>query len=437
MAVGSDHTPFTIDSGRVEGLYRQLDMTGVELAHRVGRDGGIAADVAMTVDAIAVHESAAAATLFKEQLYDVLQGGSPLLVAILRLDACGAARGVFASVCDCIRQVALEVGVSPTAIGIGIAVSALSPQAAWLLRCEHLGEGPLFLLPGRDLMSPDTTASERARHERFWSQMWHLRCTPMLQPAYAQAVSSQCPLLSDEVALSVLPTTAIQAPAGSAWLSLHLDVTRFAAPNGLTHDGALEQALCRAIEIGEELHDLMVWPNARMRHDAWLNRRLAIIVSGFGDLIKMRSLDPCDFAALQDLSATASSIQAILLRQSRRLAAKIDILPALRQADPSHALPGGQVRNSWRKRWQLAMRQAAIRHRNLLVLSPWCVFPASDRADIRYANLLPLLRFADACSFSGAPDLKHWSAGQFKNFHQRAWAVLQQREVANQIAERI
>lgn len=391
----------------------------------------------MTVDAIAIHESAAAATLFKEQLYDVLQGGSPLLVSMLRLDACARSREVFSSVCDGIRQVALEVGINPTKIGVGIVVSDLSPQDAWLLRCEYLGEGPLFLLPGRDLMCPAITAPERERHEIFWSQMWHLRRTSMLQAAYAQAISSPCPLLSDELALSVLPTTAIQAPAGSAWLSLRLDVTRFAAPNGITCDGALEQALCCAVEIGDELLDLMVWPNARMRHDAWLNRRLAIIVSGFGDLLKMRSLDPCDFAALQDLSATAMSIQAILWRESRRLAAKIDVLPALRQADPSHALPGGQVRNGWRKRWQQAMRQAAIRHRNLLVLSPWCLFPAAEPADIRYANLLPLLGFADACSFSAAPNLEHWSASQLKNFHQRAWAVLQQRELAQQIAERI
>jgi len=435
MAVGSDHTPFTTGSGRVEQLYRELEIAGIELMHCVDRDGVIAAEVGLTVDASAVHESAAAATLFKEQLFDVLTAGSPLLVSILRLDAGGTASKVFSSVCDCIRGVALDVGISP--MTIGIAVSALSPQAAWQLRCERLGEGPLFLLPGRELMCPDATALARAKHERFWLQMWHLRRTAMLRPAYAQAVASQCPLLPDEVALSVLPTTAIQAPAGSAWLSLRLDVSRFADASGSTHDGALEQALCRAVEVGEELHELMAWPNAQMRHDAWLNRRLAIIVSGFGDLLRMRSLDPCDFAALQSLSATVTWAQTILLQQSRRLAAKIDVLPALRQADPSHALPCGQARNGWRDRWQLAMRQAAIRHRNILVLSPWCVFPAAEPADIRYANLLPLLGFADACSFSGAPDLKNWSPNQFKSFHQRAWAVLQQRELARQIAERI
>ena len=130
-------------------------------------------------------------------------------------------------------------------------------------------------------------------------------------------------------------------------------------------------------------------------------------------------------------------IQDILQRESRAIARGTGHLPALEQADPSRSLPKGRVRNSWRTRWREALEVAAIRHRNLLVLSPWSVFPTNEPADYRYSDLLPLLGFADAGAFFGPPALSHWDIGQFKSFHQRAWAVLQQRDVSRQIAERI
>ena len=52
-------------------------------------------------------------------------------------------------------------------------------------------------------------------------------------------------------------------------------------------------------------------------------------------------------------------------------------------------------------------------------------------------DLLPVLGIANACAFSAAPDLSHWTVDEFKRFHQRAWAVLQQRDAAHQIAGRI
>ncbi|MDH3266052.1 MAG: hypothetical protein OEM25_03710 [Gammaproteobacteria bacterium] len=435
MAVGSDHTPFIVDSGRVEQLCHELLIAGIEPVHTIGRDGILAADVGLIVDACAVCGSAAAAKRLQEQVCDILASGCRLLVTILQLDQGDDSCAVFTTVCDFIRRAALDAGVSPAAIGIGVEVNDLPPQALWLRRCEALGDGSLFLLPGRALMCPNNRPPERAGHDRFWLQMWHLRRATRLRVAYADAALSQCPLLSDERAGSILPTTAIQVPPGSAWIALRLDVSMFADGRGSTDDGALQQALCRAVEVGEELHELMAWPNAQMRHDAWLNRRLAIMVTGFGDLLRLRGLDPCDFAALQDLSATVMWVQDVLLQQSQRIATKTDVLPALRQADPSHALPVGPVRNNWRKRWRLAMEQAPIRHRNMLVLSPWSLFPAGVAADIRYANLLPLLKYADACAFSRPSDLSHWSVAQLQSFHLRAWAVLQQRRAWHQIAE--
>jgi hypothetical protein len=286
-------------------------------------------------------------------------------------------------------------------------------------------------------MRPDKTLLQRDRHKRFWLQLWHLRMTGMVRVACAPFVSAQCPLLSLELAQGVVPSAAIQASVGSAWLPMRVDVSRFADNSGSLHETALEETLCRAVEIGDELHGLIAWPTAQMRHDAWLNRRLAVNLTGFGDLALKRNVDPTQFTALEQLCDVVRWAQDILHRQSRRIATRAGYLPALEQGDPSRALPGGEIRNGWHRRWREAVELVAIRHRNLLVLSPWSVFPTKQPADYRYADLLPLLGYANACTFSGPPSASNWDVDMFKSFHQRAWAVLQQRDVAHEIAERI
>ena len=161
---------------------------------------------------------------------------------------------------------------------------------------------------------------------------------------------SPCSLLSAETATGVLPGAAVQVPAGTAWLPMRIDLSRFADSGGCLQENAIERALCRSVEIGELLHDAVHWPTARMRHDAWLNRRLAIIVTGFGDLVRRRGQDPADFASLAELSQFLRWAQAMLLRQSRAVAQGIGNLPALELTDPSLTLPNGQQRNRSRAR---------------------------------------------------------------------------------------
>jgi len=435
MAVDRDHTPFIIDQGRGIQLCRELERAGIEPRLTANRDAVLSSGVALSVDATAAQRSTGAATQFREQAFDVLVNGLPLSVSVLHLDA--AASEALSGVCELLRLAAQDAGAVTDDISIAVSAEAISPQAACMTRCEVLGDGPVFVLPGCTMMRPGESALERSRHDRLWLQLWHLRLTRILRPAYAPYVSSACPLLSGEIAQGVMPVTDIQAPTGSAWVSMNLDITKFADRNGTIHDSELEATLCRAVEIGDELQGNLAWPTAQMRHDAWLNRRLAINLTGLGDLLQMRQTDPSRFAALEGLCDVMSCVREILLRQSRRIATLTEIVPAIEQADPSRLLPGGQARTGWRKRWRSAVAQVATRHRNLLVLSPWSVFPADEVADYRYANLLPLLGFADACAFPRPPDLAHWNVNQFKSFHQRAWAVLQQRDMSHQIAEGI
>jgi hypothetical protein len=435
MAVDSDHTPFVIDPGRAGKIGRELELAGIEHALLTNREGGLTSGVALSADAAAVHGSAVVAAQFREQVFDVLAGGSPLSVSLPCLGQGPAPHDALSAVCELLQLAARDAGAASADIGVAIDAESLSPQAAWLIRSRFLGSGLLYPMPGGLTMCPDETVFERDRHEHFWLQLWHLRMTKNIRPAYSPFVSSRCPLLSAEIASGIIPASDIQAPVGSAWVSMTLNVASFADSDGSLRDTLFEQALRRAVELGDELHAAAVWPTAQMRHDAWLNRRLAIKLTGFGDLLRLRRLNPSRFIALEGLCEVLRQGQDVVHGQSRQIAAQAGHLPALEQADPSRLLPGGQMRDGWGKRWQQALEHTAVRHRNLLVLSPWSVFPADEPADYRYSNLLPLLRFADACSFCEPPNVSHWNVRQFRNFHQRAWAVLQQRDTAHQIAE--
>ncbi len=98
-------------------------------------------------------------------------------------------------------------------------------------------------------------------------------------------------------------------------------------------------------------------------------------------------------------------------------------------------MPSGRLRDGWLQRWREAVDSAAQRHRNLVVLSPWSLFPEGGAAPYGYANLVPLLRYADACALPPPPNIAGWSLGEFVNFHRQVMAVLQQRSSQRQIAE--
>ena len=437
MAVDSDHVPNGIGPGLTGQLYRELELAGVEPLLTLDSDGALAGGVTLLADAGATQTSDSAAARFRQQAFDTLANGLSLSVSVHELGEGTDAHAAFSAICELLRLAMQDAGASPECIAVAVKAEALSPQAAWAVRSARLGGGPVHVLPGRAVMQPDSSQRERDQHDRFWSQLWHAHGTARIGVAYAPTVFAQCSLLSAEVADCVLPATAVQVPAGTAWLPMSLDVSRFTDERGSLRESAIEHALGRSIEIGDVLHDLVRWPTARMQHDAWLNRRLAIVLTGFGDLVQRRRQDPQQFASLTDLCELLRWIREVLQGRSREVARRTEHLPALEQSDPCRALPSGHVRNGWRTRWREAVESAAVRHRNVVVLSPWSLFPRGQPADFRYADLLPLLGFANACSFPAPPSLCHWNINKFKNFHQRAWAVLQQRGAVQQIAERL
>ena len=273
--------------------------------------------------------------------------------------------------------------------------------------------------------------------DRMWRALWDLRAEPRVRTAFADRIMPQCPLLSTERGRAVVSPIGLQAPADSAWVCMGIDLARFMRPRGALDEQALKQCVETCVDVGERLHDSLAWPTADLQHDAWLNRRLAIVPSGFGDLLRSRGMEPSDHDSLRYLNKLLLRLRMSAQSRSRSIAMRSGPLPAIGLSDPSHALPGGSVREDWHRRWREAVRATLVRHRNLLVLSPWSLFPSDARADYEYAELLPLLRHADACAFNRNMSIRHWNFNQFKHFHQRARAVLKQRAATSQIAEHV
>jgi hypothetical protein len=70
-------------------------------------------------------------------------------------------------------------------------------------------------------------------------------------------------------------------------------------------------------------------------------------------------------------------------------------------------------------------------------MSPWSLFSKANKADFRFADLLPLVAEADVISYRREILLDHWNVNEFKEFHQRARAVLQKQLADMVFAERV
>jgi len=439
LAVATNHDlrPRQSDRVRAEHACRQLEVAGVEPQLQLKDKRVCVTGAALAIDVATTLESDAAVAQLRDQAFAILANGLGLSISAIGLAGTDDAADLLRRLCEVLAAAASDACARPNDIEIAIDADALAPLLIWKTRRDTLGEGPVYLMADDERMVPADGWSKREQCEQFWLQLWHLRDASALRAACSSIVSSQCPLLSAEVATTVLPCSGVQVPAGTAWVPIHVDLARFADARGNINEPALEYALHCSVDSGDVLHDLVDWPTAMMRHDAWLNRRLAIIVTGMGDLALRRRLDPQKFHSLKTLDQLLHWVQQTLHSRSQQIARQSSHVPALDRSDPAHSLPGGDVRDDWRMRWRRAVDQGAVRHRNLLVLSPWSVFPVNSPPDIRYADLLPLVAHGDACTFARSATLAHWNINEFKSFHQRAWAALHQRDHAALIAERV
>lgn len=321
---------------------------------------------------------------------------------------------------------ALPANYEPGRLGLSLQSHQVPLQAYFLIANSLLGSGPRYVYFDSLQMRPHLNSVVRAETDRNWRFLWQQRLlAERLMPVYGGIVRSACPLLSDEVARSVLPDTGGVVPESSAWLPVSISLTTFTHGDGHIDWSRLSAAIARVVRDGENLHDRMAWPCHLQSSDARLHRRLAISVTGLGDLVQESGRDPGHIDCLIWLTGIVKRIRNEMRAASVALAQQCGALPAVLRADPSIGLKAGAARDNWRSCWQAAVRTSALRHRNLLVLSPYSVLPDKTDHSVRYFDLLPVIRQADSWCFSTTASFATWRIEDYQRFHCRAWAQIQ------------
>jgi hypothetical protein len=427
--------PQDTDVDYARRLRRELEIAGGAVL--LPETPGLApSGVALSVDARRMLASEALLQQFRNHVLMLMANGMSVSITVEDPDR-DVIQAQLEGICEALAAAARDIGDKPRSLYLVVDADMMSPQAAEAWYRGRPGSGRLFVHAGASQMTATGGCGSRDNVGEFWVQASRLHGRRYIQLVYASQVTSPCALLAGESADAVLPVTGTQVPVGSAWVPIRIDILRFADERGHINEQALERALHCAVDTGEALHEIVRWPTAQMRHDSWLNRRLAISIAGIGDLAIRRRLDPGRFSCLSNLDECLRAVRSTLIDRSRMIARQVGSLPALENTDRSLALPGGDAREAWRERWQRAIEIAAIRHRNLFVLSPWSLFPNSRPAEFHYTNLVPLLGLCDACTFDSPRSLAAWSDSELLSFHRHASAVLQHKGTAKQIAERV
>ena len=373
--------------------------------------------VALSADAGQLAEPGPFALRLCGQLAELARSGMSVALRFRGLEGNDALRR-FHDACRCLRDALARSAVDTRRLEITIAAGSLPLLPAWRIRRTLLGDGTLnviFEAVREDGVEP------RNQGDAFWRDLWHLRSKPVCS-VFWPTVRSACALLSPEAANAVLPGCGLQAPEQSAWVRAELDVTALADEDGRVDYAALDTAVADIMDEADCVSDASGWPTAAMQHDAWYNRRLAVVPVGIGDIAKRRRLDPECHRSLAALRQLLAEIRALVEARSRENANEHERLPSISASNPCLHLPDSARESCWQQRWQTALERQATRHRNVLVVSPWSFFPRQN-ADFRYANFLPLLAQADACEFRRNTSLASWTASQLKLFHCRAWAL--------------
>lgn len=428
--------------GRRRGGADDLDEMSAALAGlgftppvRYGAAGNIVCGVSEQVSVRNVLDDEETGTAFVRRICRLIGEGIPVNLSPLDFRCEGSGIESWQRFCEAIRQALIWRGMSGHTIGLCIHAHQMPLEAYRLIAAAVLGRGPRYVFLDSLQMEAHENPHIEQRASANWSFLWHQGDADRpVMPVYGGIVRSACPLLGDEVAATVLPGAGLYGPANSAWLPITLPVIDFATDDGRIRWRALRAAIRDAVAIADQMFDLLIWPHRGQRTDARENRRLAIEVTGIGDLIAQRGDDPTRLDCLKWLLSVMTRIRSELYEQSGHIAARQGAIPALEEANHVSQWSAGPHRESWSRYWEDALRRSAVRHRNLLVLSPYSVIPARQESNVAYSDLLPVIGMADAWSFASKPEFRGWNAAQFRHFHRRARATIQRPRTASFIA---
>lgn len=359
----------------------------------------------------------------------------PLTLALTDLGPGRDALSNLQRFCEFLRTLRLPAGVAPAPLCFALHAHQLPLRAYLVLTGSVPGCEARYVFVDNLQMQVHRDSRVREVTRKNWRTLWqHRHAGSGVLPIYSGVVRSACPLLSDEIARTVLPGRAMMVPQDSAWLPLRIRLTDFVHRAGRVDWARLSPALCETLRVADRLHDLYDWPDRKLATDAKLHRRIALSLDALGDAVLCAGFEPGSHAALAWLTSVTRRIRVELQQASSALARESGALPAVLRSDPSMGLKAGPLRDQWQQRWQAAVRSSALRHRNLLVMSPYSVLSGSGNDVVRFIDLLPVIRFADAWCFSPTASLARCSLRDYQSIHRRAWAVLKGHSVGYAVA---
>ncbi len=359
----------------------------------------------------------------------------PVTVTVTDLGGDRIAAVSFERFCDRLDNVLGSPCIDRRQLGIAVYAAELGLPAFLLISRVLLGHGPRYQLLDPLHLDAGRRDNSQPPVDATWSALFLQRArASRVVPAYGGGVRTRCPLLGDEQTGALLPGHAVLVPPDTAWLPVDVCVTDFADASGSLKTDELRAALTQGLEIADVLFDTLQWPDGPEQQDAFVNRRIGMELHGIGELVARRGQDPGSLDCLRDFDRLLADVHGWLWEKSHSIAGTRGLLPALEQKDPSRTWSDHRHRGDWLVRWHQALSSAAVRHRNLLVLSPYSVLPRNSARAQEYIDLLPLLAHADACSFGAAPAFMDWTITEYKRFHRRAFAVMKRRNAAAFVA---
>lgn len=419
----------------LDTMEAELNKLGFQPPSRYGANRNAVCGTAQRVSVREVLDDDEVGSAFLHRLCKLVGDGIP--VNLSPEDFCSQESGIasWQRFCEAIQTALSWRELSGHHIGLCIHSHQMPLDAYRLIADAVLGRGPRYVFLDCLQMTAHGNPAVEQRADANWSFLWRQRGTERpIKPVYGGIVRSACPLLADEVATTVLPASGLHGPVNSAWLPITLPVTNFATPGGRIRWQQLGPAIRESLSIAEQILDQISWHEPDQQADARENRRLAICVTGLGDLVQRNGEDPTSLGCLRWLADVVARIRGELYDQSGRIAVETGAIPALEEANHVSQWSAGPHRESWRQRWDDAVRQSAVRHRNLLVISPYSIIPTRAQAAPAFSDLLPVIALADAWNFAAPPGFRGWNVTQFRHFHRRARATIQGSHSASSVA---
>lgn len=339
----------------------------------------------------------------------------------------GRSRELLRIVCE-----GLEQRFAPALERLSVAPRRLS----FSIRADHPGATELPRLrsavglggPGIVIRLPDELLPRAAADgpQRLWLGVTELAHREPGVGLVLQGTTRQaCLLAASERADAVLPASLFEVRADTAWLAMRMNLARLRTCARSAGFAAIRRLLRASLRLADNLVDQLDWASPELRHDAMLNRRLALHIDGIGDLVDQCHLDPASVASARLATRWADVLRRIMLRESNALA---------RERGPFPGLAIGELESSLSTRYGAAraerlLRQSRLRHRHILVISPYAVFPggAARHPLPQYLHLLPVMRCADTVGMYGHGLRGTLSLPVFRRLIQMSWAIASNR----------